>query len=117
MINSNQIAHNTSELKKIILENPDLPIVVFAGREACNYDFNTTLCSYMQTYVGKYLDIKVEEDKEDRMYEDEDDLKDKIYEYYSDKFTDEKELNNYVDKKLNQYSHFWKKCIVLYVDN
>ena len=70
MKNVSKISHNTDELKKIILENPDLPIVIFAGRDASNYDFNATLCSYIQVYVGEYLDIKVEEDIEDRIYED-----------------------------------------------
>lgn len=118
MKNVSKISHNTDELKKIILENPDLPIVIFAGKEASNYDFNTTLCSYVQVYVGEFLDIKVEEDIEDRIYEDREELKDKLWEYYFNKFDGtEKEFDDYINKKLDYYEPYWKQCIILYVDN
>ena len=118
MKNINQISHNTNKIKEIILKNPELPIVVFAGREASNYDFDTTLCSYVEIYVGEYLDIKVEEDTEDRIYTEKEDLEETLWQYYCDKFDgNDKEFNNYIAKKIYEYEPYWKKCIILYVDN
>ena len=42
MKNVNQISHNSNKIKEIILKNPELPIVVFAGKEASA----GSLCDY-----------------------------------------------------------------------
>ena len=53
---SYSLTHSSDELKKLILENPDLPIVVLAGEEASGYDFYWTYCSSVSCHISEILD-------------------------------------------------------------
>lgn len=66
--------NDTTELRKLIIENPDLPLLIFAGEEAWQgeYSYNQVYASVgsIQTltlYNGMWLD---EQEYEDRLYDD-----------------------------------------------
>ena len=66
--------NDTTELRKLIIENPDLPLLIFAGEEAWQgeYSYNQTYASVgsIQTltlYNGMWLD---EQEYKDRLYDD-----------------------------------------------
>lgn len=52
-------AKNTDELKKLISENPDLPIVVLAGTDATDGE-QITYCGDLRFYVDEILDKESE---------------------------------------------------------
>lgn len=75
--------NDTTELRKLIIEHPDLPLLIFAGEEAWQgeYSYNQTYASVwgiktLTLYNGMWLD---EQDYEDRLYDDLCDCQDYIY--------------------------------------
>lgn len=66
--------NDTTKLRKLIVENPDLPLLIFAGEEAWQgeYSYNQTDASVwgiktLTFYNDMWLD---EQDYEDRLYDD-----------------------------------------------
>lgn len=111
------LLNSTAELRKLIIENPDLPLIVFAGDEANNEGYSSAYCSKVFAYIGEILDC--ENDACDRIYDDriefEETLFDKLDEEYP-KLSSE-ELDDLLKKRMNEYEPYWKKCIILHVDN
>ena len=50
------LLHSADELKQLIVENPALPILVFAGDNANNGDYSYMSCSYVSAKKGEFLD-------------------------------------------------------------
>ena len=107
------IATNTQELRKLIIENPDLPLLVFAGPDAYLDDgvHSKMACSSCVAELAEYLDCYVEEDGDFTIFTDRDELSDIIEDYCED--TDDP----YDSERFHSYDPYWKKCIILYVDN
>ena len=53
------LTKDTEELKRMITENPDLPIVVIAGSEANTGEVSTMYCADIRFSVGEILDCEV----------------------------------------------------------
>ena len=67
--------NSATELRQLIIDNPDLPLVVFAGEDAnCNGDFMYNSCSYVSAYVGEFLDCQ-QTINDEKCYCERDDLK------------------------------------------
>ena len=60
MINA-ELLHSTDELRKIIIDNPDLPLLVFAGEDANIGDWSYMSCSRISVYIGEVLDFDADE--------------------------------------------------------
>ena len=107
------IAANTQELRKLIIENPDLPLLVFAGEEAYLEDGRHywMCCSGCHAELGEFLDCGVTEDGCGAVFIDRDKLYDAVYDYYHE------ETDEYAEEMVHSYDPYWKKCIILYVDN
>lgn len=100
--------NDTNELRKLILENPDLPLLIFCGEDAYRGDW-----AYEQAYVNScrvdnltlYKDMWLDED--DYRYELSDDLCDETeYEDLSDE-----EYEKMIDEKVNN-TEFIKVIVV-----
>jgi hypothetical protein len=115
---SYSLTHNSDELKKLILENPDLPIVVLAGEEASGYDFYWTYCSSVSYHIGEILDCDYY-DYDDTVFTDRDRLREKIeddlYDEYHDKSDEEYEAA--VNREVEKYELYWQKVIAIYASN
>ena len=113
------LLHSADELKQLIVENPDLPILVFAGDNANNGDYPYMSCSYVSAEKGEFLDCGQQID-ECKCYTDRDDFADDVenvlagVERYRDLSDDE--FNALVEQTVNEYDEFWKPCILLHVD-
>lgn len=114
--------HCTDELRQLIIDNPDLPLLVFAGEDANNGDYYQMSCSRIDAYVGEYLDC-CQTVEEDVCFTDRDEFEEKLTDFLADKtycsddeFNDD-ELNELVQKELAEYEPYWKPCIILTVDN
>lgn len=107
------IVNNTKELRKAILDHPELPIVVIAGQGASDEDYSM-FCSYIQVEIGEFLDCKDFE----KAYTDREEFREDMEDYYYSGFDGTKlEFNKYINKKLDKYEQYWINCIILYVDN
>ena len=111
----------TDELRKLLLENPDLPLLVFAA-EDCNHGaYPYESCSGCHAALGEFLDC-MQEVNDERCYMDRDafaeDLAEHLYDqYYHDWHGSNEEWDAYCDSHVKEYDPYWKKCIILYVDN
>lgn len=114
------LLHSADELKQLIAENPDLPIVVFAGDAANTGDYSYMSCSYIKAYKGEFLDC-AQTVNDCMCYTDRDDFEEAVAdslaseEQYRDLPYDE--FNFLVERTVNEYDDFWKPCILLHVDN
>lgn len=114
------LLHSADELKQLIAENPDLPIVVFAGDDANIGDYSYMSCSYIKAYKGEFLDC-AQTVNDCMCYTDRDDFEEDVAnvlageEQYRDLPYDE--FNSLVERTVNEYDDFWKPCILLLADN
>ena len=112
------LAKNSDELKKLILENPDLPIVVLASDDASCGDWAWTYCSSISFAISEILDCDYY-DYDDTVFTDRDRLEEKIendlYDEYYDKL--EEEYDAAVKRKLEELEPYWKKVIAIYATN
>lgn len=107
------IAQKTSVLRRLMTDYPDLPLLVMAGKNA-NIDdgFHEYMaCSSCRCALGEFLDCYVEEDDEGTVFTDRDELSEIIEDYCED--IDDP----YDSERFHSYDPYWKKCIILYVDN
>lgn len=113
---STGLLNATQELRELIIANPDLPLLVFAGQDASCADYCYTSCGSVSASVGEYLDC-MQTVNDEHCYTDRDEFQEDIENnYYDFKGSDEK-FDALVKAKLAEYEPYWKKCIILYVDN
>nr|DAU56345.1 MAG TPA: hypothetical protein [Caudoviricetes sp.] len=117
---SSGLLNSAEGLRKLILENPTLPLLVFAG-EDCNYgDYSYMSCSYVNASVGEFLDC-LQTVNDELCFTDRDEFKEEIADRLScedgiESLSD-KEFDERVEKEAAQYEPYWKPCIILYVNN
>ncbi|MBQ8559066.1 MAG: hypothetical protein IJ439_03675 [Tyzzerella sp.] len=102
---------NTEELKKMILENPELPLLIFAGEESyCGeYDYNS-----VDVKGIKIKELTMDGDR----YVERDTMRDKLMNKYYDNFCIggaymKKDLEEFVEKQISRMQ--FTKAIVIYV--
>lgn len=112
------LSHKSDELKKLIAENPELPIVVLASDEANCGDFCWQYCYSVSFELGEILDCDYYED-DDTVFTDRDRLEEKIsddlYDEYHNKSSEE--YDEAVSRKVEELEPYWKKVIVIYASN
>lgn len=120
------ILHSCDDLRKLIIENPDLPLLVFAGESAytdCGYAYTCATSVYAR--LGEVLYDKGPYERafrEDMICCDRDKAEEDFEEYLFDNRTDEQtkwteeQWDEYVQQEFHKCTH-WEKCIILYVDN
>lgn len=116
------ILFDNKELKKLIEENPELPLIVFATEDCNTGNYAYELCS-LKCEKGNVLDAPkaVYIPKDDRIYTDIDDLEDDITNALSDEeecvFMTEEEFEMEIKERMKALEPYWKECIILYVDS
>lgn len=109
--------HSTEVLRRMILENPDLPLVVFAGEEANIGDYSWMCCTDVRAEKGEMLDCAGPNDE--YIYTDRDNLEDDVDDMlYSEvgNIPDD-EYNRLLKERMREYEEYWTECIILYVTN
>lgn len=110
------LLHDSHELRKLIQQNPGLPLLIFAGYDCNHGDYSYMSCSYVSASVGEVLDCQQTIDDE-RVFTDRDDFREAVENELDDfKGTDE-EFDAAVNKTCGEYDPYWKPCIIVYVDN
>lgn len=113
-----KLAKNTEELKKLIAEHPDYPIVVLAGEEANNGDYGWMYCSDISFGIEEILDTDFV-DYNDCAFTDRDRLEefieDMLYDDCSGK--PEEEYDKAVKAKVAELEPYWVNVIAIYATN
>lgn len=116
----NVIIAQTNELKRLIAEYPDYPIVVICNGEVCADDGSKWWYAPSLSFdIGEILDCE-QDVNEERIYSDREEFQEDIEYKLSDlpeyeKLSD-KEFDAVVDKKLAEYDSYWKKVIAIRAD-
>lgn len=111
----------SDELRQLVIENPGLPLLIFAGEEANQGDYYYMSCTSCSAEIGEFLDC-MQEVNDERCYTDRDmfaeDLADNLYYHTENAETmDDEEWDKYVEARVAEYEPYWRKAIILYVDN
>lgn len=111
----------TDELRQLIIDNPGVPLLVFASEDCNSGDYSYMCCGGCHAALGEFLDCK-QEVKDERVYEDRDefgeDLADYLYDHeYHDWDGTDNEWDIHVERRIAEYDPYWRKCIILYVYN
>lgn len=115
---SYSLAKKSDELKKLILENPDLPIVVLADENSnCEY-WGCTFCSEISFRIDEILDCNYY-GYNDEVFTDRERLEEKIIDDLYDEYRgkSDEEYDKAVDRKIKELEPYWKKVIAIYATN
>lgn len=111
------LLNSAAELRQIILDNPGLPLLVFAGEDAnAGGDYSYMSCSVVHVSVGEYLDCQ-QTVNDCRCYNDRDDFQEDLEDLYSDFDGSEQEFEKFIEDRMMEYEPYWKPCIIMYVNN
>ena len=106
----------SDELRKLVIENPDLPLLIFAGEDCNTGDYCYTTCSDCHAELGEFLDC-MQEVKDERVYTAREDFQADLEDNYYDFDGSDKEFEQFIENRMMEYEPYWRKCIILYVDN
>ena len=116
------IVKDSAELRKMIAENPDLPIVVMSSYEACTDEYYWTYCSAVHCEVGELLDCECPW-KEGLVYSDRIEFEEDLAGYLSDEYEDidhrltDDEFEKLLEQQKEKYEPYWHKAIIIKADN
>ena len=111
-------AYKSDELRRLMNENPELPIAVLAGQDSITDCHCWTFCSCVSFSIEEILDCDYV-DCDDTVFTDRDRLEEYICDMMCDEYEDksEEEFNNAVKNKLEELEPYWTKVIAIYADN
>lgn len=120
MIHSLNLSKSSDELKQLIADNPDLPIVILVGQYAVSDDYGYTYCSDIHFSIEEILDCTLPFG-DDYVYNDRNDFEYALSDYLADceeyeNLSDE-EFQTLLTKELGKYEPYWKKVIAIKGDN
>lgn len=110
------LLHSADDLKKLILDHPDLPLLVFANEDANSGDYSLMSCGSVHAEVGEFLDCMQDVD-DNYCFTDRDEFSEKIEDSLYDFDGSEQELEMAVERIASEYDPYWKPCIIVYVGN
>ena len=108
----------TDELKQLIAEHPDYPIVVLVSEYANTGDHIWMYCSTISYEIKEILDCEVPFSN-GYVYSYKDDFEEDLAEWLEDKHNglSENEFQKIFEEELQKYEPHWKKVIAIYADN
>lgn len=114
------LLNSMAELKKLSIENPDLPLVISASDMANIGNVISIPCSDICAYISKFIIYKNGRCKDRAFCESEKEkFEDVLFDdlMYEHPELDDDELYELFKKKINEYEPYWKKCITIHVNN
>ena len=120
-----ELTKNTDELKRLISEHPDYPIVVLAGDDANSGDGYWMYCSDIRFNLGEILTVEAPYNDEivccDRdSFEEE--MSDWLYYKLENDGVDldnmpDEEYEKILKEEIAKYEPYWKKVIAIWATN
>lgn len=119
--------NKSDQFRKLVMENPELPIVFLVDTEVvADLDCGSWYCADINCYIDTILDCDVSDEK---LYTDEsdfeEDLGDRIYENLDDYFPgheddwepSDEEFEEVLRREMKKFEPYWTKCIVVHGSN
>lgn len=106
----------TEELKELIKENPDLPIVVLVDSDVVADDsYAAWFAPDVRFHIGQILSVE-NHIVEDRTFTDRDDFEDEVILFVDDAYPglSQEEQDEQVQRIMKEYEPYWKKCICIH---
>ena len=112
------LMHQSNELRKLIMDNPDLPVVVLASDDANNGDWCWQYCYSVSCGIDEILDCDFV-DNCDAVFNDRDYLEEYLYDILYDEYLNKSatEYNEAVTRKMEELEPYWTKVIAIYASN
>jgi len=116
----NMFTKQTDELKELIKEHPDYPIVVLVGSEfATDDDYRWWYAPELKFKIGEILDCEQDVD-ETKVYSDRDEFQEDLEYMLGNKidveYISDDEWNKLVETELQKYEKYWRPVIAIYAD-
>ena len=112
-----KLFESTKELRQLIIDNPDLPLAIFATEEANNGEYYSIVST--EVLWARITEIALYETQYDSLFVERDEYKDRLRDDLCDEeeyanLSDE-EYDKVVEKKLSEIE--FTKCIFVCVGN
>lgn len=116
----NMFTKQTDELKQLISEHPDYPIVVLVGTEVVADDYyGWWYAPEIRFSIGEILDCE-QDINDERVYTDRDDFEEDLANMLADSGdydeTTDEEFDAIVKAELAKYEPYWKNVIQIRAD-
>lgn len=116
------LIHDNSELRKLISENPDLPIVVLASEEAACPNYCWTYCNDVRCALYQLLDAITPYDADDgHVFTDKFEFEEAIVEAFMEDeqyhAMSEDEFDDAVKNEMDKYESSWHRVIAIFASN
>lgn len=116
----NMFTKQTEELKQLITEHPDYPIVVICNSDVVADDgYNWWYAPDISFSIGEILDCE-QEVNDEKVYTDRDDFEEDLADVIGDSGdydeTTDEEFDKIVQEELKKYEPYWKKVIRIRAD-
>ena len=112
-----QLLHSTDDLRKLIMEHPDYPLLVLSRYNSNVRPFVYMPCGSISVKLGEFLDCKQDVDDK-HCFTSRSEFEDSIFYSMYRKFDgSEQELELEIERKVMEFDSYWKPCIIVKVDN
>jgi hypothetical protein len=119
MVQDNRgLLNSAEELRRLIYQNPGLPLLVFATEDANNGEYYSMSCSDVRARVGEYLDY-VAPCNDKICYCDRDDFEEDMRDCFADDYPElsDEEFDKRMELEIAKYDQYWVRCIIVTVGN
>lgn len=104
------LARDNEKLRKLIAENPELPLVFYVSNDEICWDYSSTV------FEGCYCKVDTIYIDDDRTYDDFDDILDEYRDYLCEeeqyKDLSDEEYDKVVEKYINENVRHYKAIII-----
>jgi hypothetical protein len=107
--------YDAGEIRELLNEYPEYPLFIYAGQGATDGDGEYTLCTVSGAEVGEFLDYEIPELK-NYLITDRDEFEQRIEAIFYGTYEGD-DFDRYVNQVARAFDPYWKKCILLTVDN
>lgn len=115
----NMFIKQTDELKQLISEHPDYPIVVLCSNEVIGDEYDWWYAPEIRFSIGEILDCD-QDVNDEKVYVDRGDFEDDLADVLGDSGdydeTTDEEFDAIVKAELAKYEPYWKKVIQIRAD-
>lgn len=108
------------DVRKLMIDNPDLPVCFLATEEANTGDYCTMFCTSVYAEIGEILDCQ-QDINDEIIFTDRDYFEEQVYDRVTLAHEDEDRPDEWYEKEAErvaaEYEPYWKKCILVTVGN
>ena len=114
------LIHDSTELRKLMQENPGLPIIVCAREEANGGEWAWQYCADVSCSITEILDVRTPYDDDERVFDNRDEFLEAIEDVLYDNAPEGKpleEIEAEAKVEAEKYAQYWRKAIIVYASN